>query len=210
MESKTKSRNYQLAITGAFGALSIILGITRLGFISLSPVVSLTILHIPVILATLLAGLIPGVGVGAIFGIFSLIQASISPSGALDPLFTNPLVSIVPRMLIALITWGVDALLRKIPHMPKIVSGSVSAFFGSLSNTVFVIGSLYLLYHSKMLETMGNLGYIAGLGVLMPNALLEAAAAVIITAAVLTGVYVAKGKKSKLSRESASDSTDKE
>jgi uncharacterized membrane protein len=200
MENKKQSLTYRLAITGAFGALSVVLGITRWGMISLSPVVSLTIMHIPVILATLLAGLSSGVGVGAIFGIFSLILAATSPSGALDPLFVNPLVSVVPRMLIAVVTWGVNALLNKIPHLPKIVSGSISAFFGSLSNTVFVIGSLYLLYHDKALSAMGNLGYLAGLAALMPNALLEAAAAVIIAAAVLSGIYIASNKKSKLSK----------
>lgn len=201
MEDKKQSINYKLAITGAFGALSVVLGITRWGMISLSPVISLTIMHIPVILAALLAGLSSGVGVGAIFGIFSLIIAATSPSGALDPLFVNPLVSVVPRMLIGVVTWGVFTLLNKIPHMPKIICGAISAFFGSLSNTVFVIGSLYLFYHDKALSAMGNLGYIAGLGVLMPNALLEAAAAVIISVAVLSGVYIAKGKKSKLSQE---------
>jgi len=201
MNQSKKSLTYKLAMTGAFGALVVVLGITRLGFISLSPVVSLTILQIPVILVTLLAGLVPGISVGAIFGIFSLIQAASSPTGALDPLFVNPLVSIVPRMLIAFVTWGVDLLLKKIPHMPKILSGSIAAFFGSLSNTVFVIGSLYILYHDKVYAGMGNVGYFAGLGLLMPNALLEAAASVIVTAAVLSGVYVATNKKSKLSSE---------
>lgn len=196
-----KNINFKIAITGAFGALTIVLGITRLGFISLSPVVSLTILHVPVILATLIGGLIPGLSTGAIFGIFSLIQAAMTPTGALDPLFVNPLVSILPRMLIAVVTFFVDKLLRLIPKMPKVLSGSVSAFFGSLTNTVFVIGSLYLLYHSKMLEAMGNLGYFAGLALLMPNALLEAAASVIITFLVLGAVYLAGNKKSKLSEE---------
>lgn len=205
MKESKKSLTYKLAMTGAFGALVVVLGITRLGFISLSPVVSLTILQIPVILVTILAGLVPGISVGAIFGIFSLIQAASSPTGALDPLFVNPLVSFVPRMLIAFVTWGVDLLLKKIPHMPKILSGSIAAFFGSLSNTVFVIGSLYILYHDKVYAGMGNVGYFAGLGLLMPNALLEAAASVIVTAAVLSGVYVAINKKSKLSSEVESE-----
>ncbi len=205
MNQSKKTLTYKLAMTGAFGALVVVLGITRLGFISLSPVVSLTILQIPVILVTLLAGLVPGISVGAIFGIFSLIQAASSPTGVLDPLFVNPLISIVPRMLIAVITWVVDLLLKKIPHMPKILSGSIAAFFGSLSNTVFVIGSLYLIYHDKVYAGMGNVGYFAGLAVLMPNALLEAAASVIVTAAVLSGVYVATNKKSKLSSEVESE-----
>ena len=46
-----KSVNFKIAITGAFGALTIVLGITRWGFISLSPVVSLTIMHVPVMRA---------------------------------------------------------------------------------------------------------------------------------------------------------------
>lgn len=198
---KKQSLNYKLAITGAFGALSVILGVTRWGMISLSPVVSLTIMHIPVILATLLAGLVPGIGVGAIFGVSSLILAATSQSSLLDPLFINPLVSVLPRMLIAVITWAVDVLLKKIPAMPRIVSGSISAFFGSLSNTVLVIGSLFLLNHDSISKELGNSEYFAGLAVLMPNALLEAAAAVIITAAVFGGMYAVQGRKSKLSHD---------
>jgi len=82
-----------------------------------------------------------------------------------------------------------------------LVSGIISAFFGSLSNTVFVIGALYLLYHTETTSAMNNLGYLAGLGILMPNALLEAAAATIITAAFLTGIFAVSKKKSKLSEE---------
>jgi len=220
MDTKKQTINYKLAITGAFGALTVVLGLTRWGFISLSPAISLTIMHIPVILATLLAGLFPGMGVGLIFGIFSIYQAAVSPSGALDPLFVNPLVSVLPRMLIAVVTWGIDTLLKKIPvrksaevkddkettsahrpHLSNIVSGIISAFFGSLSNTVFVIGALYLLYHTETTSAMNNLGYLAGLGILMPNALLEAAAATIITAAFLTGIFAVSKKKSKLSEE---------
>lgn len=199
--SDKKSVNYKIAITGTFCALTIVLGITRWGFISLSPAVSLTIMHIPVILATLIGGLVPGLGTGLIFGIFSIIQAAMSPTGVLDPLFVNPLVSVLPRMLIAVVTWAIEKLISFIPKMPKIISGAVASFFGSMANTVLVIGVLYILYHSKMLEAMGNLGYIAGLAVLMPNALLEAAAAVIITTAVLSGIYVSGKKKSKLSQE---------
>lgn len=196
-----KSVNFKIAITGAFGALTIVLGITRWGFISLSPVVSLTIMHVPVILATLIGGLVPGIGVGFIFGVFSLIQAAMSPTGVLDPLFINPLISILPRMLIAVVVYFVDKLFALIPKVGKILSGEVAAFLGSLSNTVFVIGALYLIYNTKMTEAMGNIGYIAGLAALMPNALLEAVFAVLITALVLTGMYVSSKKRSKLSAE---------
>ena len=97
------SVNRSLAITGALGALIIVLFITHLGFIPWFSGAAITILQVPVILGALLAGLWPSVGLGAIFGIASLIQASISPTGGLDPYFTNPLISVVPRMLIGFV-----------------------------------------------------------------------------------------------------------
>lgn len=200
MRKEEKNLNYKLAVTGAFSAIVVILGITRLGFISINPAVSLTILQIPVILTVLLAGFVPGLTVGVVFGIFSLIQAAMSPAGGLDPLFVNPLVSIVPRMMIAVVTFFVDFLLRKIPHMPKIVSGGIAAFFGSLSNTVFVIGALYLIFNASTKAVMGGIGYFAALAVLMPNALIEAAVSVLVSVLVLSGIYIASSKKSKVSK----------
>ena len=54
---RTLTRNRKLALTGAFSALVIVLGITKLGFITLSLTASITILQIPVILICMLAGL---------------------------------------------------------------------------------------------------------------------------------------------------------
>ena len=199
--NETITKNRKIALTGAFGALVVVLGITRLGFISLSPAVSLTIMHIPVILIVMLAGLGGGVSVGAIFGIFSLIQAAISPSGALDPLFKNPLVSVLPRMLFAAVAWLIWKGLTGIRHMPKTVAAAVTGFISTLIHTCLVIGSLYILYDTDVTSAMGNLGYLAGLVLLMPNAFLEAAVAAVVSAAVIGAFSVVKGKKSKLTTE---------
>ena len=61
---KSLSRNRRLALCGAFSALVIVLTFTNLGFISFSPVISITILPIPVILAATLGGLPEGIIVG--------------------------------------------------------------------------------------------------------------------------------------------------
>ena len=71
-----KSLNFEVAVTGIFGALCIVLSVTPFGFIQIGPL-ALTIMHIPVIAATVLGGLIPGVGVGLVFGISSLIRTLI-------------------------------------------------------------------------------------------------------------------------------------
>lgn len=198
MNNNSLSTNKKIALTGAFSALIIVLGITRLGMISISPTISLTIMHIPVLLAAMIAGLGGGITTGAVFGIFSLILAATSPTGALDPLFVNPLCSVLPRILLGVATWALFVLFAK---LPKPVSAFITAFISTLIHTCLVIGSLYLIYHEQMFTGMGNKGYFAGLLLLMPNALLEATAAAIICSAVFAAISISSKQKSKLSSE---------
>lgn len=200
MNNNSLSTNKKIALTGAFSALIIVLGITRLGMISISPTISLTIMHIPVLLAAMIAGLGGGITTGAVFGIFSLILAATSPTGALDPLFVNPLCSVLPRILLGVATWALFVLFAK---LPKPVSAFITAFISTLIHTCLVIGSLYLIYHEQMFTGMGNKGYFAGLLLLMPNALLEATAAAIICSAVFAAISISSKQKSKLSSEEA-------
>ncbi|MBR3550144.1 MAG: ECF transporter S component, partial [Treponema sp.] len=94
MEKTNRSINYKIALTGVFGALSVVLSFTPLGYIQIG-LLAITIMHIPVILAVILAGLVPGVSVGLIFGLSSLIRAAQTGS----PFFINPLCSVLPRMI---------------------------------------------------------------------------------------------------------------
>ena len=144
------SLNKKLTLTGALSALVIVLGITKLGFITLGAA-SITILHIPVILICMLAGLPEGLFVGATFGILSLIQAAMSTNGGLDPLFVNPLVSVLPRMLIAVIAWGLWKALNLIPHMPKAVSAGIKLLIHCSFLDVFIF-SRALLFVKLLVE----------------------------------------------------------
>ena len=199
--NETLSRNKKLALTGAFSALVIVLGITRLGFISLSPTASITILHIPVFLVAMLAGLPYSVFVGAIFGIFSLIQAAMNPSGILDPVFINPLCSVLPRMIVAVISWGIWKLLNLIPRMPKAVSAGINGFISSFCHTLIVIGCWFIFEGKVVREGMGGAGYFGVIGSLAFNSVLESIASTIVCAAVFAGIFISKNRKSKLSQE---------
>jgi len=218
MNEKNRQRNFKIAITGAFGALTVVLGLTGFGFIPIGTL-SVTIMHIPVILTTLIAGLIPGIGVGFIFGLFSLIQNAM---GGGNPFFLNPLVSIVPRMLIAVVTWAVYKGFSKIPHMPKVASCCVASAFGTFANTLFVMTGIYVFYNelymslvSGVLQAMGfetdKMSYFQGWLVVIgttvaTNSVWEIIAAVIITLAITSAIYITKSKKSKLaSMEEADD-----
>ena len=199
--NSTLSLNKKLTLTGAFSALVIVLGITKLGLIPLGATASITILHIPVILICMLAGLPEGLFVGATFGILSLIQAAMSPSGVLDPFFVNPLCSVLPRMLIALIAWSMWHALKMIPHMPKTVAAGITGFITTVAHTLLVLGCLYIFKAEDVHAALGGMGYIALVGACLFNAILEAAAATIICAAVYAGLFIAGKKKSKLSQE---------
>ena len=97
---KLETKN--LTTVGILGAIVIMLGLTPLGFIPLG-VLTITSLHIPVIIAGILEG--PGVGglVGLIFGFFSLFNAMTRPT-PISFVFYNPLISIMPRILIGIVT----------------------------------------------------------------------------------------------------------
>jgi len=204
--TNTLSRNKKLALTGALSALVIVLTVTNLGFISFSPVVSITILQIPVILAATLAGLPEGIFVGAVMGIMSLIKAAMSPTGILDPLFVYPWNSVLPRMLLGAVAWGVFKLLSMIPHMPKTVNAAISGFVATFAHTLMVYGCIFLFSGAGMraaLDSLGmtGVGYFGVVGIGIVSELLEAVSSLIVCSAVYAGLFFAGKKKSKLSQE---------
>lgn len=91
----------KMAIIGVLGGLSIALGLTPLGFIPVGPTRA-TIMHIPVIIGGILEGPIVGAFIGLIFGLSSMFQAITNPT-PISPIFLDPLVSVLPRILIGVV-----------------------------------------------------------------------------------------------------------
>ena len=210
-----QSRNYKLAVTGVLGALSVVLAVTPLGYIQLGGLINITIMHIPAILAALTAGLIPGIAVGTVFGLTSLIR-SIMMGGAANPFFLNPLVAVLPRMLFPIAVWAINKGFSSIPHMPRTVSGAISAAFGTLAHTMLVMLSIYIFYGAKLMEGLASTfakigfdvsnigpvgGYFAVIAAMeVTNGFWEIIGAVVIVAAVLGSMYAVSSHKSKLSK----------
>lgn len=161
----------QIVIAGILGGIAIFLGYTRLGFI---PVPNLagnaTILHVPAILGGALEGPVVGTIVGAIFGIFSFIQAEV-------PFFRDPLVSILPRLLIGIVAWAVFASLR---NLSLDLASAVAGVLGSLANTVGVLGMAVLLGYLPL----------AAVVPIVPQAIAEAVLAAVVTVVVVRGVML--------------------
>ena len=99
--------------------------------------------------------------IGLIFGVASLIQAAVAPNGPGDVIFTNPLNSVLPRLLIGPAAWLIWTVLKKWPPIGLIAAGLA----GSLTNTILVLGAIGLLG----LAPWAVIG-----GIVVSNGLLEA------------------------------------
>jgi uncharacterized membrane protein len=135
----------KIAIAGALSAVAIVLGVTRLGMIPWFAGASLTIAHVPVIIGAILEGPIVGAVIGFLFGLFSLIQAATAPSGVIDAAFVNPLISILPRILIgpaAAYAYLLIAGKGSSTGARASVAVVVASILGALTNTVLVLGGL--------------------------------------------------------------------
>jgi uncharacterized membrane protein len=168
----SQERTRKIAITGVLGAISIVLGLTRLGFIPWFSGASLTVMHIPVIIGAVLEGPIVGAAIGLIFGLFSMLQAAIAPTGPADVWFTNPLLAVAPRLFIGPVAYFVWKALSRW-QVPALITAGIA---GSLTNTVLVLGVIGLL---------GFLPWAILPGIVVANGLPEAGASALLTLAVV-------------------------
>lgn len=133
-----QDRTRKIVIAGVMGAISALLGWTHWGFIPWFTGASLTVLHVPAIIGAVLEGPVVGLAIGLIFGLFSMLQAAIAPTGPLDVFFTNPIIAVLPRLLIGPVAWLVWRGLQRWP-VPALAAAGV---VGSLTNTILVLGLL--------------------------------------------------------------------
>ena len=148
---------------GVFGALTIVLGLTPLGMIPIGPV-RVTTLHIPTIVAALVAGPWVSLFVGLLFGLFSLVNNIIAPT-ILSFMFYNPLVSVLPRVLIAVVTYQVY---NKLRDKNDVIRYGIPAICGSVMNTVGVLGMAFIC-HSKQIESVMHVKAQYFLGGMVPT-----------------------------------------
>ncbi|MHB9295576.1 hypothetical protein PilKf_01322 [Pillotina sp. SPG140] len=193
---QSMNRVRKIAVTGVLAALTVVLGITGIGFVTWFPGVSLTIMHVPVLIGAILEGPIVGTFVGLLFGLFSLIQASIIAVNPGDLAFINPLISVVPRLFIGPATYAVYILIKGQSMSSRREYGAmiIGSIAGSLVNTVLVLGMLgvFKIYPWTVIA-----------GVALTNGPIEAVFAAVLVATVLSMWHVLSwGKnRSRLSKE---------
>jgi uncharacterized membrane protein len=164
----------------------VVLGLTGYGFIPL-PFIKATIMHIPVIIGAILEGPLVGASIGLIFGVFSIIQNLTTPT-VLSFALINPLISVVPRMLIGITAYYCYKIVLGKKETLKI---GVGAAIGSLTNTFGVLTMIYVLYAAEYAQKKGiDVSMTAKViyGIAVTNGIPEAIIAVIITIPVVLAV----------------------
>jgi uncharacterized membrane protein len=161
----------QIVVAGILGGIAVFLGATRLGFIPVPTLAgSATIMQVPAILGGALEGPVVGLLAGGIFGIYSWLYAEV-------PLFKDPIIAIGPRLLIGVVAWAVFVAFRdRNVYLASILSGVL----GSLTNTVGVLGLGVILGYLPL----------AAIVPIIPQAVIEAVLAAIVTVVVVKGVLL--------------------
>lgn len=181
--SPTALNTRRIVVAGVLGAIAIVLGVTRWGFITLPNISgAATIMHIPVIIGAVLEGPVVGTLVGLIFGVFSMLNDTTG-------LFTNPLVSVVPRLFIGLLSW---LAYRGLVGVNEDVAAAAAGVVGTLTNTILVVGMLLALGLIPM----------AAVPTIIPQAIAEVVIAAVLTPLVVRGVNLVRS-----GRTSAADTT---
>ncbi|MCG8349006.1 MAG: ECF transporter S component, partial [Chloroflexales bacterium] len=159
---------------------------TQLGFIPVPNVTGrATIMHIPAVIGAALEGPVVGIVAGGIFGLFSMLNDTTG-------LFRNPVIAILPRLMIGLTAW---LAYRSLVEINRDMAAAVAGIVGSLTNSILVVG-LLVAYGLLPAETVP---------IIIPQAILE-----LVTAAVITPIIVRSVMITRSGRTTAEDTVARE
>lgn len=184
----------RMTIISLLSAISIMLSMIPLGYIQIGPV-AITTMCIPVIIGGIIEGPMVGMIVGFIFGLTSMFRGMAGMAGVTGFVFINPLVSVLPRIFIGLVAYYSFKLAMKIVKNTY-VSGLIAGGMASITNTVGVLGMIYVLYAAEYAEALGQSAGTAKallMGIATTNGIAEALGGALVVSAVVVVL-----KKSKI------------
>ncbi len=151
-----KKRIQQLTLAAFFVAIEVIMAITPIGYIPVGAL-SITTMHLPVILAGVLIGPGFGAGIGFVFGMTSFLRATFQPGitsfvftpfvqiGNMHGNFFSLLIAFGPRILLG---WSSGMMYRMIVRKTKkqAMSAILSATINTLIHTLLVLGGIWVFF----------------------------------------------------------------
>ena len=207
-------RTRHMVQTAIFGVIIVIMAFTPfLGYIPLG-FTRATIIHIPVILASLLMGPKTGALLGLLFGLTSFINNTVNPtvtSFVFTPFYSlgeysggigSLIICFVPRILIGVVPFYVYRLVKKLSKNNGVSSvGLIAAgLSGALTNTLLVMNLIFVFFRNDYAAANGITvkavyGFI--LSIIGINGIPEAIVAAVITL-VLGKTLMKKGVQERL------------
>ena len=195
------NKTLKLTVYALFLAIMLVMGLVPfLGFIPL-PFASIVIIQVPVILASYFLGYKGGMFFGLVFGITSIINCFIQPdvfaaiimnAGGIKTIGLMIICLVIPRVLIGLTTRATYDLIYRFDKT-RLLSMGLSAFIGTLTNTVFFLGAFYLFAREACMTGFGAATEKAlfdmMLGVVTFNGVIEAVTSVVLCTAIGQALY---------------------
>ncbi len=204
MNTKKKDTRW-LTSVALMAAIVILLANTPFGMIQL-PVIKATTVHIPVIIGAVVLGPLAGAILGGVFGICSMISNTLAPnlsSFAFSPFMSTTgivgavkavWISVGCRIMIGVVSGWLWIFLRKI-KMNRHLALAITGFVGSMTNTIMVMGSIFVLLANEYSVVRGVTGRKALWGVIMvtitSSGIPEAIAAMVLVAVIGTALLYA-------------------
>lgn len=194
-------RNFTL--TTIFLSIILLFALTPFGFINLG-IIKATIIHIPVIIASIVLGPKIGAFLGLMFGITSVVTNTLTPSllsfafspaipvlgtdqGSLWALF----IAIVPRVILGSIPFYMFRSFKK--KLPEKLSLTLTGLFATFAHTFLVMVSIALIFQEAYAQAVSanSIGaiFIAVLTVFFTNGITEAILAAFVTATVVPPLF---------------------
>lgn len=192
---KSKKTQYMTSMA-LFLAIEIILVVTPLGYIPIGPL-NATTMHIPVIIAGIVLGKKSGAELGFVFGLTSLIKATIQPGitsfcfspfvtiGTMSGNYKSLLIAFVPRILLGYLAGFVFEIMKK--NNRENLGVVVGALTGAITNTVLVLSGIYIFFGEAYASAVGvqySTLVTVLLGVVSTNGILEAILGAIVSLAI--------------------------
>ena len=145
-------------------AIEVVMSFTPLGFLRIG-LLSVTMLHIPVIICAMALGKKYGAALGFVMGFCSFYNATFSPTitsfcfspffslGGVEGNWTSLLIAFIPRIALG---YGAGTIYERLKSKNGRTAAALSGLSGALINTIGVLGGIWLFFKEPYEAVLGN------------------------------------------------------
>ena len=161
--NKSKLSVRQMCVLALFLAIEIIMYLTPIGYLRINAL-SVTLMHVPVIILASTMGPAAGAFLGFVFGCTSVIGATMTPGitsfvfspfitvGGISGNFFSLVIALVPRILLGVIAGYVFA--KKYAKNTPVAAG-IAAAVATVCHTIMVLGLIVILFGPQYSQALG-------------------------------------------------------